>query len=211
MNGLNPWIKGFWLGAGVFWIAGAVAYGIMGEGSSQSAFNLACLAAVATWIGTGFSMEQEQTKFEGRLTNRLRLYHENMEHVFLTVQKTMATAWKGQSYWELRAHDLSTGYLLYTYSWRETWDPIDQGRTQYHANLVVKCSDQSTMDGPKTLVSFSFDGNPAWRDRQPFYDAVHGVMGAIDSALPNHEILKADPQTTIRHTPVDREMQGKLS
>lgn len=195
----------------MFWIAGAVAYGIMGEGSSQSAFNLACLAAVASWIGTGLSMEDTRSEFEGRLTKRLRLYPMNMEEVFMTIQKTMATTWKGQSYWELRAHDLSTGYMLYTYNWREVWDPIDQGRTMYHANLVVQCRDQSSMDGPKTLTSLSFDGNPAVCNRQPFYDAVHAVMGALDSALPEHEVLKLDPKTTIRRTPVDREMQGKLS
>ena len=208
MNGLNPWIKGFWLGAGVFWLAGAVSYGILGEGSAQTAFNLACGAAIATWIGTAFSMEQQQTKFEGRLTNRRRLYRKNIEEVFLTVQRTMATAWKGQNYWELRAHDLSTGYMLYTYHWRETWDSIDQGRTMYHANLVVQCTDQSSMEGSATLVSYSFDGNPAWRDRQPFYDAVHGVMGLLDSALPEHEVIKVDPQIATRREPVDREMQG---
>jgi hypothetical protein len=208
MNGLNPWIKGFWLGAGAFWLAGPIAYGIMGDGSSQTAFNLACAAAIATWIGSAFSLEQEQAKFEGRLTNRVRLYRsKEMEDVFQTIQKTMATAWKGTSYWELRAHDLSTGYLLYTYCWRENWDPIDQGRTLYHANLVVKCQDLSNMEGYATLVSYSFDGNPAWRDRQPFYDAVHTVMGLLDSALPDHEVIKADPETAVRQKPVDREMQ----
>jgi hypothetical protein len=209
MKGLNPWIKGFWLGVGAFWLAGPLAYGILGAGSAQFDFNLACLAFIATCIISALKFEGEQQRFEGRLTNRARVYTKNMDEVFMAIQKTMATAWKGQNYWELRAHDLSTGYMLYTYHWRETWDPMDNGKTLYHANMVVQCTDQSSMQGPKTFVSYSFDGNPSWRDRQPFYDAVHCVMGLLDSALPEHEVIKpAANEPIVRKQPVDREMLG---
>jgi hypothetical protein len=209
MKGLNPWIKGFWLGVGAFWLSVVVAYGILGAGSAQFVFNLACMASIATWIISAFKFENVRQAFEGRLTNRKRLYFKDMDEVFMTIQKTMATAWKGTAYWELRAHDLSTGYMLYTYNWREMWDPMDNGKTLYHANLVVQCTDNSNMEGPKTLVSYSFDGNPSWRDRQPFYDAVHCVMGLLDSALPEHEVIQPTAEeSVVRQEPVDKEMIG---
>ncbi|HEY9789642.1 MAG TPA: hypothetical protein V6D22_04530 [Candidatus Obscuribacterales bacterium] len=169
-----------------------------------------CLAALAVLIFFGFELSKEQQAYEEKLLHRKRLYNCDIEQVFAGLQRALSNAWLNESHWQNRITELTSGYLLYRYEWREPESSFDDGRTRHHANLQIECVDCSDLEGAKTVVTFSFDGLPNEWIKRTFYDAVQLAMGAIDAYLPDHTVLKPEFEGNDASNTgfIDHEMQG---
>ena len=169
-----------------------------------------CLAACAALIFVCVKLSKSQQAYEERLLFRKRLYNCDIEQVFAGIQRALSNTWLQQSHWQNQMTELSTGYMLYRYEWREPESKFDDGRTRHHANLQIECVDRSDLAGAKTVVTFSFDGLPNEWIKRTFYEAVQLAMGAIDAYLPDHTILKPefDSDNACNTGFIDHEMQG---
>lgn len=172
----------------------------------SNGFQFACLAALAACVAISVKLSKRQQAFEEKLLYRKRLYNCDVNQAFAGIQRALSNAWLNESHWQNRMTELTNGYLLYRYEWREPESFFDDG-SRRHANLQIECRDCSDLEGDKTVVTFSFDGLPNQWFKHTFYGAIHLAMGAIDAYLPDHKVLEPEFFTEDSAF-IDHEMAG---
>lgn len=188
---MNPWLKGLPVGLVTFCCF------------CQQDVARAALLGAGAWLGASLKFRADQGAFEDKLLNRARLYDCDVEKAFAGIQRAMSGLWLGEDYWEPRTSDLASGYLQYSYQWREYDEHLGCWQ-RYHADLEVECTDQSDMEGLKTLVKFTFDGLPKMLNKSVFYEAVHLAMGAIDAHLPEYTVVEIKNSDRLNY--IDKEV-----
>jgi hypothetical protein len=171
---LNPWITG-----GAVGLAAGCAFTLFG-----SIPNAIIVGGIA-WVAFSWDLQIQQQAYEAKLLFQQRLYGVDVEKAFALIQRAMANVWLNESHWQNRTTDLSSGFMLYRYEWREPKTELHDDRIRHHANLQIDCEDRSDAFGASTLITFSFDGLPNSVSKRLFYYAVELAMESIDSYLPD--------------------------